>query len=82
MPRRLGDEDNEMLFQDNLSGGEIVLFYQMPTAKQRINYTNECFQRKGKRVINRTVETRMKFGLAILTGFREGDFEVKTKAGE
>lgn len=77
MARRLGDELNEMRFQDNLSGTEIVLLYRMPTTRERIAYTNESFQRKGRKLINRAVQTRMKFGLAILEGFREGDFEAQ-----
>jgi len=80
MARRLGDELNEMRFQDNLSDTEIVLFFRMPTTKERIAYTNEAYQRKGRKVINRTVETRMKYGLKILEGFREGDFERKIGA--
>jgi len=80
MARRLGDELNEMRFQDNLSGSEIVLLYRMPTTRERVAYTNEAYQRKGRKVINRTVETRMKYGLAILGGFREGDFERKVGA--
>lgn len=75
MARRLGDELNEMRFQDNLSASEIVLYYRMPTTQERIAYTNESYQRKGKKLINRSVETRLKFGLKILVGFREGDFE-------
>ena len=82
MPRRLGEEDNEMRFQDNLSGSEIVLFYRMPTTKERVSYTNESFQRKRNKVVNRSVQARMKFGLEILTGFKEGDFEIKAKDGE
>lgn len=81
MARRLGEEVNEIRFQDNLSGSEIVLFYRMPTTEERIAYTNESFQRKGRKVISRAVETRMKFGLKILEGFREGDFEIKTTDG-
>jgi hypothetical protein len=77
MARRLGDELNEMRFQDNLSGSEIVLLYRMPTTKERIAYTNESFQRKGKALVNRSVETRFKYGMTILGGFREGDFEIK-----
>jgi hypothetical protein len=79
MPRRLGEEVNEMRFQDNLSGSEIVLFYRMPTTEERIAYTNESFQRKGAKMINRTTETRMKFGLKILEGFRTGDFEINVR---
>lgn len=77
MARRLGDELNEMRFQDNLSGSEIVLLYRMPTTKERIDYTNESFVRERKKMVNRSVETRFKFGLKILEGFREGDFERK-----
>ena len=77
MARRLGDDLNEMRFQDNLSGSEIVLYYRMPTTKERVAYTNESYQRKGRKLINRSVETRLKFGLKILMGFREGDFERK-----
>lgn len=82
MARRLGDELNEMRFQDNLSGTEIVLLYRMPTTKERVAYTNEAYQRKGRKMINRTVETRMKYGLKILGGFREGDFEKKMPDGK
>ena len=82
MPRRLSEEDNEMRFQDNLSGSLIVLFYRMPTPSERINYTNESFQRKGKNIVNRSVQTRIKFGLEILKGFREGDFEIRGKDGK
>lgn len=82
MARRLGDSLNEMRFQDNLSGTEIVLLYRMPTTKERIAYTNESYQRKGRKIINRSVETRMKYGLAILGGFREGDFEKKMPDGK
>ena len=81
MARRLGDELNEMRFQDNLSGSEIILLYRMPTTKERIDYTNESFVREGKKMVNRSVETRFKYGMEILGGFREGDFEIN-KSGE
>lgn len=77
MARRLGDELNEMRFQDNLSDTEIVLFFRMPTTKERIAYTNEAYRLKGRKMINRSAETRMKYGLEILGGFRDGDFERK-----
>ena len=81
MARRLGDELNEMRFQDNLSNSEIVLQYRMPTTPERVAYTNEAFQRKGRKIISRPVETRLKYGLKILKGFREGDFEIKGSDG-
>jgi len=81
MARRLGDELNEMRFQDNLSNSEIVLQYRMPTTLERVGYTNESFQRKGRKVISRPVETRLKYGLKILMGIREGDFEIQGPDG-
>jgi len=81
MARRLGDELNEMRFQDNLSNSEIVLQYRMPTTPERVGYTNESFQRKGRKMISRPVETRLKYGLKILKGIREGDFEINGSDG-
>jgi len=81
MARRLGDELNEMRFQDNLSNSEIVLKYRMPTTPERVGYTNESYQRKGRKMISRPVETRLKYGLKILEGIREGDFEIKGPDG-
>ena len=77
MPRRLSDEPNEMTFQDNLSGSEIVLQYRMPTTAERAGYANESFQRKGRKVVSRHVESRLKYGAKVLTGIRDGDFEIK-----
>jgi len=77
MARRLGETKNSMSFQDNLSDTDITFFYRMPTTKERVAYSNECFVRKGKRLENRSVQTRMKYGLRILEGFLEGGFEVK-----
>ena len=77
MARRLGDELNEMRFQDNLSDTDVTLFYRMPTTKERVAYSNQCFKRTGKKLENRSVQTRMKYGLRILEGFLEGNFEVR-----
>ena len=77
MARRLGDDPNLMLFQDNISNSEPGLYFRMPTPKERIDYTNESFRRQGKKIENRAVETRMKYGMKILIGLRDGDFERK-----
>jgi len=76
MARRLSDEQNELTIRDNLSGTDIKLFYRMPTTKERIGYQNDSVRRENGRVQTRTVETRIKYGHKILTGIREGDFEV------
>jgi hypothetical protein len=76
MPRRLTDELNELIIQDNISGSEIVLSYRMPTTAERAAYANESFRRKGNKVETRVVESRQKYGLKVLAGIREGDFIV------
>lgn len=81
MARRLGEVVNEMIMKDKLSDTEICFFYRFPTTKERVAYENERFQRKKKKVVNRTVETRLKYGLKILKGVRIGDF-VKEIDGE
>lgn len=76
MPRRLTDELNVLRIQDNISGSEIVFFYNMPTTAERAAYANESFRRKGNKVETRIIETRQKYGKQILQGIREGDFEI------
>jgi hypothetical protein len=77
MARRLGDDRNLMIFQDKISGTDIGLYYRMPTPSERINYSNEQYQRKGNKIKNNTVKVRLKYGAEILMGFRDGDFERK-----
>jgi len=77
MPRRLGDELNELRFQDNISGSTIVLYYRMPTTQETVRYTNEITVRQRNRIVSRLGETRQKYGFIILQGIRTGDFEVK-----
>ena len=75
MPRRLSDELNELRIQDNISGSTIVLYYRMPTTEEVIRYTNELTTRKKNKLVIKAGETRQKYGLKIMKGFREGDFE-------
>ena len=77
MPRRLTDELNELIIRDNISGSEIKLSYRLPATAERAAYANESFRRKGNKVETRIVETRQKYGKLILSGIREGDFEVR-----
>jgi hypothetical protein len=76
MARRLSEEQNELKIRDQLSNSEIVLYYKMPTTEQRLQYFNESVQRKGNRIVTRIGEQRQHFGFLILTGFRDGDFEI------
>jgi hypothetical protein len=75
MPRQLNNEPCEVTFFDRLSNSKITLFYRMPTTEERIKYSNEQIIRKDGKVKNNTGEARIKYGLAILTGFKDGDFE-------
>lgn len=77
MPRRFGEEINELKIHDNISNSDIVLYYRAPTTAERAAYTNELIRRKGRKVEFKQFETRLKYGLKILSGFREGDFEDK-----
>jgi hypothetical protein len=75
MARKLGETNNSVLIRDNLSETDVRLFYRIPTTAERVSYSNESFRRKGGKIINQAVETRLKYGLKIVTGIRDGDFE-------
>ena len=74
---------NTIKLQDSLSGGEIHLYYRFPSPDEIISYRNGDTKRKGNKIIMCTGENRLKHGLKILTGFRDGDFakSIETKPG-
>lgn len=75
MARDLRQNDrNSLKINDAISGGEIELFYRMPTTAERIGFQKECVKREGKKIRTRVPETRFKYGSTICTGFRKGDF--------
>jgi hypothetical protein len=74
MPRQLNNDPCEVTFLDRLSNSNITLSYRMPTTEERIKYANEQIVRKDGKIKNNAGETRIKYGLTILTGFKEGDF--------
>lgn len=69
-----------MRVNDPISDDVHELYYRAPTVKERSAYDASRFVRKGKKVINRTFETRLKFGLRILTGFKKGTFGIEGRA--
>lgn len=77
MPRRTGDDLNELKIRDNKSNCDLVLYYRNPTTKEQVAYTNGLIVRKGKKMVSRQGEMRMKYGAMILAGIRTGDFEKK-----
>ncbi|RJX20292.1 MAG: hypothetical protein C4563_06435 [Desulfobulbus sp.] len=74
MPRILGTATNSLHIHDNISDSDIVLYYRNPTTSERTGYANMAVQRKRNKVTLHQAEARMKYGMLILTGFREGDF--------
>jgi hypothetical protein len=81
MPRLLSSANHTLRIHDNLSGSDIELYYRSPTTAEHTAYQNACVVRKGKKVLTRYPEARLKHGLAILTGFRAGDFAVPGQDG-
>lgn len=82
MARRLTLEgNNTLLIQDHLSGSQLEIYYRLPTTQERTNYTNMSVTRKNGKVKFQHSEARMKFGAEIITGFRDGDFEVAVNDG-
>jgi hypothetical protein len=79
MPRELSNERCEMEFEDRISNCTITFYYRIPDTDERVAYASEQIVRKGNKVENKTGETRLKYGLKILTGFKKGDFTVARK---
>jgi hypothetical protein len=59
---------------DKLSDSKITIFYRLPTTEEQIKYTNSYVSRKGRKIESTQGETRIKFGEAIIKGFKEGAF--------
>jgi len=75
MARREAKQNNELRIHDNLSDSDITLFYRMPTTKERQAYANLSVQRKGNKVEFNQATSRITYGLQILSGIKDGDFE-------
>ena len=73
--RDLKQSDRNVLrISDAISGSEIELYYRMPTTSEQVAYQSKLVKRQGKKVVIHAFDTRLEYGLKILTGFREGDF--------
>lgn len=66
--------ENLLKINDAVSGTKIELAYRMPTTQEMVQYQARQVKREGGKVILKPFETRLKFGLEILTGIRDGDF--------
>jgi hypothetical protein len=77
----LGEQRHVLAIQDPISGSVISLYYRRPTSEERVAYQLSAFRLEGGERRFCLGETRLKFGLQILTGFGAGDF-VLTEKGE
>lgn len=74
MARILAEESQALVVHDPVSGSEITLHYRRPTSEERVAYQLSAFKLEGGQRRFCLGETRLKFGLEILTGFAPGDF--------
>jgi len=81
MARLLGEQSHVLAIQDPISGSVINLYYRRPTSEERVAYQLSAFRLENGERRFCLGETRLKFGLEILTGFGAGDFVI-TAEGE
>jgi hypothetical protein len=82
MARILGEQCHTLAIQDPVSGSVITLTYRQPTSEERVAYQLSAFRLEGGERRFCLGETRLKFGLEILTGFKAGDFILADEGGE
>jgi hypothetical protein len=81
MGRVLAEEQHALAIRDPVSGSVITLNYRRPTSEERVAYQMSAFRLEGNERRFCLGETRLKFGLEILTGFGAGDFLVPEDGG-
>lgn len=72
--RVCGASQNTLKMFDNLSGTELSLTYRQPTTSERQGFQNMAIKRRRNKVTTHYAEARLRYGLAIMTGFKAGDF--------
>lgn len=82
MTRVLGEESHSLVVHDPVSGSTVTLNYRRPTSEERVAYQLSAFRLEGGQRRFCLGETRLKFGLEILTGVGTGDFLVAEEGGE
>jgi hypothetical protein len=82
MARILGEPRHTLAIQDPVSGSVVTLYYRGPTSEERVAYQLSAFRFEGGERRFCLGETRLKFGLEILTGFGAGDFIMAAEGGE
>ena len=82
MARILGEQRHVLAIQDPVSGSVINLYYRRPTSEERVAYQLSAFRLEGGERRFCLGETRLTFGLEILTGFGTGDFVTHAEGEE
>jgi hypothetical protein len=82
MPRVLREGIHSLQVHDPVSGSAVTLHYRRPTSEERVAYQLSAFRLEGGQRRFCLGETRLKFGLEILTGFGTGDFLVNGEGEE
>jgi len=78
----LKERVHSLVVHDPVSGAEVTLHYRLPTSEERVAYQLSAFRLEGGERRFCLGETRLKFGLEIMTGFGAGDFLVTEADGE
>lgn len=81
MGRILGEERHALAIQDPVSGSVITLYFRRPTSEERVGYQLSAFRLEAGERRFCLGETRLKYGLEILTGFEPGDFQILEEGG-
>ncbi len=74
MPRILDSEQNVITLRDTVCGDQVQFFYRIPLPSEIQAYASASIMRKGGKIVINAVDPKIKYGLDILTGVREGDF--------
>jgi hypothetical protein len=82
MARVLGEGIHSLVVHDPVSGSEVTLHYRRPTSEERVAYQLSAFRLEGGQRRFCLGETRLQFGLKILTGFGPGDFLITANGEE
>ena len=82
MARLLGEQRHGLAIQDPISGSVINLYYRRPTSEERVAYQISAFRLENGERRFCLGETRLKFGLEIITGFKAGDFVINADGEE
>ncbi len=79
---RRESKENSLRILDNISGGELEIYYRMPTTREMQSYMDRRIERRGNQVVDNGAQVRLEFGKKILTGVRHGDFERLDEKGK